>query len=107
MLALIKQVQVLINEHAARKTLIPSIPVAVRETPEPQANTQSTKLPAPMPTIPPMNTIPSSVEPINTSTVPDFQSAVAAIPDSVKDAFKTLLRGEINGVWPIDPKGLR
>ena len=107
MLALIKQVQVLINEHAARKTLIPSIPVTVRETPSPQDDAQSTKSLAPMQTIQPMNTIPSSAEPITTSTVPDFQSSVAAIPDSVKDAFKTLLRGEINGVWPIDPKGLR
>lgn len=95
------------NEHAARKTLIPSIPVTVRETPSPQDDAQSTKSLASMPTIPSMNTIPSSVEPITTSTIPDFQSSVAAIPDSVKDAFKTLLRGEINGIWPIDPKGLR
>lgn len=97
----------MINEHSVRKTLIPSIPVPVVETPTQPMNDQSTESLEPMPTVSPMSTIPSSTETITQSTVPDFQGSVAAIPNSVKEAFKTLLRGEINGIWPINPKGLR
>ena len=95
------------NEQSARKTLIPSIPVTIPEAPTPLPSTQPTKSFESIPTVPPMNTIPSSTEPITASTVPDFQSSVASIPDNVKDAFKAILRGEINGIWPIDPQGLR